>query len=398
MAQTHCTTILFLASEPSNAERLRVGQELRDIQERLQLARMREQYSLVQRTAVRPHDITQAILDIEPNIIHFSGHGTSNGELCFEDMSGKLKAVSSEALSSLFELLSEQVTCVILNCCYSAIQAEAIAEHINYVIGMKQEIGDEAAIVFATGFYKALGSGRSIKEAFHFGIVELKLLGIPEHLTPIFLEKNIIKHHWLLEKYDYGLHKDYASFTRNKRRTQQTIVLNPKAYRSIQSILNDLFTYYFSNFYSPYSYGEEWVLISDDQILVPLEWMSDPGSSINSFNSQWSTCTLPSQQNILPGTHWRVLERNKFYDEFTNGLQAIASNNARLIKLLMHSAKARISYQEIGSTHRSLQDFDSQKYRYVCVVVNRWTEMQSSGLVLEDNPESSQKILEWFHH
>ncbi|MHC5763879.1 MAG: CHAT domain-containing protein, partial [Nostoc sp.] len=79
MAQADCTTILFLASEPSNTARLRVGQELRDIQEKLQLARMREQYSLVQRTAVRPHDITQAILDIEPSIIHFSGHGTSNG-------------------------------------------------------------------------------------------------------------------------------------------------------------------------------------------------------------------------------------------------------------------------------------------------------------------------------
>jgi len=221
MTQTHCTKILFLASEPSNAARLRVGQELRDIQERLQLARMREQFSLVERTAVRPHDITQAILDIEPNIIHFSGHGTSKGELCFEGMFGKMKAVSCEALSSLFELLSEQVTCVILNCCYSALQAKAIAEHIYYVIGMKQEIGDEAAIVFATGFYKALGAGRSIKDAFNFGIVELRLLDIPEHLTPILLGKNIIKH-MAVEAYDDNLHKDYASFTRNG----QVVVLN----------------------------------------------------------------------------------------------------------------------------------------------------------------------------
>lgn len=391
MAQTPCTTILFLASEPSDAARLRVGQELRNIQERLQLARMREQYSLVERMAVRPHDITQAILDLEPQIIHFSGHGTSKGELCFEDMGGNLKTVSSEALSSLFELLSKQVSCVVLNCCYSTVQAKAIVKHINYVIGMKKEIGDEAAIVFATGFYKGLGAGRSIEDAFNFGIVELKLLGIYEHLTPVLLQKNMFKH-MSVEAYDYDLHKDYVSF----RRSEQTIVLNPKAYRSVQSILNDLFKYYFSSFYSPFSYGEEWVLISHGQILVPLEWMSNPGSPINLLNSQWTISTLPSEQNILPGSRWRIIEKEEIA-ELRNHLLAIASNNAQLIEILMSNEKALMLYKQRCSIHHSLKDFDPQRYRYVCVVVsNRLIELESNGLVLEDNPEASQEILEWF--
>ncbi|BAZ00462.1 hypothetical protein NIES37_44540 [Tolypothrix tenuis PCC 7101] len=185
--------ILFLASDPSDASRLRLGQELRDIQEKLQLAKHREKFVLEQRWNVRPGDISQAILDVEPHIVHFSGHGTNTGELCCEDEVGKLKPVKPEALAALFELVDKQVNCVILNACYSKIQAQAIAKHINYVIGMNQAIGDKAAIAFAVGFYKALGANHPIEKAFKFGCIEIRLHDIPEHLTPVIIEKKDIK-------------------------------------------------------------------------------------------------------------------------------------------------------------------------------------------------------------
>ncbi|NJQ97052.1 MAG: hypothetical protein HC784_03840, partial [Hydrococcus sp. CSU_1_8] len=81
------------------------------------------------------------------------------------------------------------VSCVILNACYSEIQAKAIAEQIPFVIGMNQSIGDEAAIIFSIGFYKALGAGRSIEDAYKFACLEIQLQGIPEHLTPVFYGK-----------------------------------------------------------------------------------------------------------------------------------------------------------------------------------------------------------------
>ncbi|MBD2440743.1 CHAT domain-containing protein [Nostoc sp. FACHB-110] len=181
--------ILFLASEPTDASRLRLGQELREIQQRLQLAKQRDKFRLEQRWSVRPTDISQAILDVEPQIVHFSGHGTNASELCFEDELGKVKAVPPDALAALFELVSEQVNCVILNACDSASQADAISQHIDFVIGMNQAIGDQAAIAFAVGFYKALGANRSINEAYKFGCVDVRLEGIPEHLTPVIYEK-----------------------------------------------------------------------------------------------------------------------------------------------------------------------------------------------------------------
>jgi hypothetical protein len=153
MSNDHPIKILFLASDPSDASRLRLGQEFRDIQERLQLAKYRDKFLLEQRTSVRPGDISQALLDIEPHIVHFSGHGKSTGELCFENELGKIKPVQADALAALFELVSQQVKCVVLNACYSEIQAKAIADHIKFVVGMNKAVGDKAAIAFAVGFY-----------------------------------------------------------------------------------------------------------------------------------------------------------------------------------------------------------------------------------------------------
>ena len=179
------TTILFLAADPTNESRLRLGEELREIQDKLQMSELRDKYILKQRMSVRPIDITQAILIEKPQIVHFSGHGTNNGELCFEDEYGKSKTVEPDALGALFKLISSQVECVLLNACYSAIQANSISKHINYVIGMSKEIGDKAAITFSVGFYQALGAGKSIEESYKFGCVQIQLSGIPEHLTPV---------------------------------------------------------------------------------------------------------------------------------------------------------------------------------------------------------------------
>lgn len=178
-----------MTADPSNGSRLRLGQELRDIREKLQLSKQRSEFLLESCESVRPGDITQAIFDFEPNIVHFSGHGTSKGELCFEDVLGKVQPISPTALASLFELVAEQVNCVILNACYSEVQAKAIAEYIPFVVGMNQAIGDKAAIAFAVGFYRAMGAGHSFNDAYKFGCVEIQLAGIQEHLTPVLHTK-----------------------------------------------------------------------------------------------------------------------------------------------------------------------------------------------------------------
>ena len=189
LSRAELVKILFLAADPTDASRLRLGEEVREIQEKLQLAKLREQFELHQRMSIRPSDISQALLDIQPKIVHFSGHGTATGALRFENQVGETHPIQPDALAALFEQFTNQVGCVVLNACYSETQATAIAKHIDYVIGMNQAIGDKAAIAFAVGFYQALGAGRTMEEAYKLGCVQIRLQGIPEHMTPVLKKK-----------------------------------------------------------------------------------------------------------------------------------------------------------------------------------------------------------------
>lgn len=181
-------TVLFLAANPRGTSPLRLDRELREIGEGLRRSQERDQFNLEQRWAVRPRDIQRAMLEVNPQIIHFSGHGEGEQGLVFEDEAGNAKRVDGAALAALFELFANQITCVLLNGCYSEVQAKEIAQHIPYVIGMSQAIGDQAAIAFSVGFYDALGAGRSIEFAYRLGCNAIQMEGIAEHLTPVLLQ------------------------------------------------------------------------------------------------------------------------------------------------------------------------------------------------------------------
>lgn len=181
--------ILVLAANPKDTVKRRLDKEVRDIQEGLQRSKQREQFVIEQRWSVRPRDIQRALLDVEPQIVHFLGHGMSNEGLVFEDNAGNAQFVSGDALANLFALFAEKIECVVLNGCYSAEQADAIAQEIPFVIGVRQSIADAAAIEFAVGFYDALGNGRTIEFAHRLGCSAIDLAGFEVNSRPILLIK-----------------------------------------------------------------------------------------------------------------------------------------------------------------------------------------------------------------
>ncbi len=176
--------ILFLAANPIDTDQLRLSEEVRAIQERLRASELRDNFKVEQEWAVRISDIQAHLLRHKPDIVHFSGHGSKTGEIVLEDAAGYSKTVSTQALKTLFKILKDSIKCVVLNACFSRIQAEAIAESINCVVGMSTSIGDGAAIAFAASFYQALGYGRSISEAFQLGCSQIELEGFNEQDTP----------------------------------------------------------------------------------------------------------------------------------------------------------------------------------------------------------------------
>lgn len=179
--------ILFLASNPRNTPPLQLGEEMHSIDQALLMAQFRDTFSLQQQWAVRTKELSQHFLRHNPNIVHFSGHGNNSSEIVLQDDAGDINPVPTHALSSLFSLFKSTIRCVVLNACYSQAQAEAIAEHIECVIGMSRAIDDTSAIVFATAFYRALGHGRHVKDAFEFGCVQIDLQRLRGPDTPQLL-------------------------------------------------------------------------------------------------------------------------------------------------------------------------------------------------------------------
>jgi AAA-like domain/CHAT domain len=190
---TQTRNILLLSANPKGTSQLRLAEEMRDIREGLRLSENRDLFTINAAEALRHRDMRRAILTYKPHIIHFSGHGSAEEGLLFEDETGAVKFVDAEALAGLFALFANQVECVVLNACYSKYQATEIARHINYVVGMSQEIKDKAAIEFAVGFYDGLGAGKGYDFAYKLGCNAILMAGIKQNLIPELISSDNLK-------------------------------------------------------------------------------------------------------------------------------------------------------------------------------------------------------------
>ncbi|MEA5497787.1 CHAT domain-containing protein [Limnoraphis robusta Tam1] len=185
--------ILILSANPADTTRLRLDKEVREIQQTLRQSHHRDEFRVIPVGAVQIDDLQQTLYDYHPTIVHFSGHGSGNNGLILEDNSGRSVLVSEDALARLFKAFQTEVECVLLNACYSEIQAKAIHQHIDCVVGMNQAIGDEAAIKFAVGFYRALGAGEPYDNCFESGRTLIDLNAISEVDKPQIKYRNRTK-------------------------------------------------------------------------------------------------------------------------------------------------------------------------------------------------------------
>ena len=184
--------ILILTANPTNTKPLRVSEEVREIKRAWERSQNREKFEIIVEEAVRPQEFRRTLLGHKPNIVHFSGHGGGEQGLALMGDNGEAFLVKVAPLAKFFKALQEIffIDCVFLNACYSDVQAEGIYPYVNYVVGMNQKIGDEAAKQFAIGFYDTLFAGQSIKSAFDLGCNAIEMENIPEHLTPVLRTKD----------------------------------------------------------------------------------------------------------------------------------------------------------------------------------------------------------------
>jgi hypothetical protein len=381
--------ILALTSDPTDAARLRLGKEMRVIREYLRASEHRERIELHERHATRPSDIVQAFFEVEPNIVHFSGHGTKYSELCFEDDSGKTHRIEPSAIQALFERFAGQVVCVVLNCCYSEVQAKAIAKSINYVVGMNDTVGDEAAIHFAGGFYRALGAGQTVEDAFQFGLVEVRLHGWKALNDKPVLVRNptVMRQPMLIRPQTVMLPGDtpWSYYPEMPdcaridlgRRDRAALYIDPDKYATFGEFIDELFVNYLSDRFPKFSYGSKWVLAAKPsaRVAAPLEWAERAPCPLRELSTkQWKFRTTLEEQYVVPSSLWRVSPIGK-----GDGFYGVALKTEKLALAYQQwrIPKELISPPSLDILERvQFQDIDESQYPY--------------RLVLQDNQRHSR--------
>jgi hypothetical protein len=182
--------ILFLAANPRGSNLLKLSEECAEIERELRMSRHRDDFQLESRWAVSIDDLMRHLTELDPTVIHFSGHGSGESGLMLQDEHGEPQPVSGRALAMMIEAAARNLRVVVLNACYSSMQAEALSDKVDCIVGMEGRIGDEAARAFATRFYGALGNHRSIGNAVAHGIATLAAKQLPDEVLPRCLTRD----------------------------------------------------------------------------------------------------------------------------------------------------------------------------------------------------------------
>jgi WD40 repeat protein len=186
----HLPCVLLVASSPIDEVKLQIEKEVLLIMQALSNSNFKVKSQL----STQSKDIGKALLKHKPTIVHFSGHGSKEGGIIFENNRSESNTVDTSALEILFRMFASHVNCVVLNACHSKDQAEAIVKHVDYVIGMDGAISDDAATVFSSAFYEAIGENKPIEFAYEFAsnTVHMGNSEKPYHRMPVLYKRIVL--------------------------------------------------------------------------------------------------------------------------------------------------------------------------------------------------------------
>jgi hypothetical protein len=155
----------------------------------LRVGPFRDAFNFISQWAVRPTDLQEALLRHRPHVLHFSAPRNKCQGLAPADRFGKVRVLDKQALANLLGIFKEQIRLVVLNACYSAPQAEALSQVIDFTIGMEEKIPEQSAITFAASLYRALVFGQSMNDAFRLATNDLDLANLTGAAVPKLIVK-----------------------------------------------------------------------------------------------------------------------------------------------------------------------------------------------------------------
>jgi hypothetical protein len=154
--------VLFLGSK--GGADLDIRGEYRNIRKSIGEAKYPSSIKLIPGFDVTSEIIFSKLNQVRPHVLHFAGKQYA-GRILVNTKDGRVESIPESALAGMFRSLDEGIRVVILDTCHSVRCASQITETVDFAMGVKSWIDDEEAINFYAAFYRAIASGRSLKDA-----------------------------------------------------------------------------------------------------------------------------------------------------------------------------------------------------------------------------------------
>ena len=181
--------VLLLSTLKSDQSQRR--EEFNKIKNALYRAKYRDEFISQNGSHIGASDLSQELSAVEPHIVDISGYEDGINSLVLESFSDKNTFKNPDKLiADVFKRHANSIECIILNRCYSKKQAEAIIQHIKFVVCISQELEDSKVIDFLDEFYFQIGSKQTIRYSYECGRERLERKGIEDDkLIPVLLDK-----------------------------------------------------------------------------------------------------------------------------------------------------------------------------------------------------------------
>lgn len=160
-------TILFLSANPEGTDPINVKAELGAILSSLRQTSGRDHVNVVYQHEIKDsEEIYTYIEQYKPHVIHFGVHGNSEGTMALQK-----KVITLNVLQQSVKIAKKKnpyFRLLVLNACYSQQWAKEITDSNKKccAVGTPDELDDEKAIAFSSRFYRSLGNGETVLEAF----------------------------------------------------------------------------------------------------------------------------------------------------------------------------------------------------------------------------------------
>lgn len=170
--------VMFVTANPIALDKLSLSEEARRIEERLRGTPGERRIEFRWCWYADAEGLIDALHRGVPDVLHFAGHGTKDGSLLLQTPEGAPHPLTPAALAALLAARQKRPRVAVLNACYSVMMARALLPLVDAVIGMRDAVEDAAARTFAVEFYKAIGHGRPLQEAFELARASLLVYGL----------------------------------------------------------------------------------------------------------------------------------------------------------------------------------------------------------------------------